>query len=112
MYGYVCVVVVGGFAAPKKKFESGNSAGIFLANHRPNLATAARDPRCRSTSHLHPTYATCHQVTRGCCADDRDMLDFMENVQHAFYEASHWNVDNSYGALNATARGPSHIAFR
>ncbi|KAF1921597.1 mitochondrial distribution and morphology protein 10 [Ampelomyces quisqualis] len=32
------------------------------------------------------------------------MLDFMENVQHAFYEASHWNVDNSYGALNATAR--------
>jgi distribution and morphology protein 10 len=33
------------------------------------------------------------------------MLDFMENVQHAFYEASYWNVDNSYGALNATARG-------
>ncbi|CAO2655429.1 Nn.00g104930.m01.CDS01 [Neocucurbitaria sp. VM-36] len=32
------------------------------------------------------------------------MLDFMENVQNAFYEASHWNVDNSYGALNATAR--------
>lgn len=32
-------------------------------------------------------------------------MDFMENVQHAFYEASHWNVDNSYGALNATARG-------
>jgi distribution and morphology protein 10 len=35
------------------------------------------------------------------------MLDFMENVQHAFYDASHWNVDNSYGALNATARGPA-----
>ncbi|KAF2112923.1 hypothetical protein BDV96DRAFT_496978 [Lophiotrema nucula] len=32
------------------------------------------------------------------------MLDFMENVQNSFYEASHWNVDNSYGALNATAR--------
>ncbi|KAJ4359388.1 Mitochondrial distribution and morphology protein 10 [Ascochyta clinopodiicola] len=32
------------------------------------------------------------------------MLDFMENVQNAFYEASHWNLDNSYGALNATAR--------
>ncbi|KAF2279966.1 mitochondrial distribution and morphology protein 10 [Westerdykella ornata] len=32
------------------------------------------------------------------------MLDFMEHVQNAFYEASHWNVDNSYGALNATAR--------
>ncbi|KAJ4323323.1 Mitochondrial distribution and morphology protein 10 [Neodidymelliopsis sp. IMI 364377] len=32
------------------------------------------------------------------------MLDFMENVQNAFYEASHWNLDNSYGALNAAAR--------
>ncbi|EMD88045.1 hypothetical protein COCC4DRAFT_175504 [Bipolaris maydis ATCC 48331] len=32
------------------------------------------------------------------------MLDFMESVQHAFYEASHWNVDSSYGALNASAR--------
>ncbi|KAF2126342.1 mitochondrial distribution and morphology protein 10 [Dothidotthia symphoricarpi CBS 119687] len=32
------------------------------------------------------------------------MLDFMENVQNAFSEASHWNPDNSYGALNATAR--------
>ncbi|KAJ4372654.1 Mitochondrial distribution and morphology protein 10 [Didymella sp. IMI 355093] len=32
------------------------------------------------------------------------MLDFMENVQNAFYEASHWNLDNSYGALNTTAR--------
>jgi len=35
------------------------------------------------------------------------MLDFMDHVQQAFYEASHWNVDNSYGALNATARGTS-----
>jgi distribution and morphology protein 10 len=35
------------------------------------------------------------------------MLDFMETVQNAFYEASHWNVDNSYGTLNATARGTS-----
>lgn len=35
------------------------------------------------------------------------MLDFMENVQNAFYEASHWNLDNSYGALNTTARGTS-----
>ncbi|RYO52940.1 Mitochondrial distribution and morphology protein 10 [Alternaria arborescens] len=32
------------------------------------------------------------------------MLDFMDSVQHAFYEASSWNVDNSYGALNASAR--------
>jgi hypothetical protein len=39
-------------------------------------------------------------------------LDFMDNVQNAFYETSHWNVDNSYGALNATARGRSHTAFR
>ena len=37
------------------------------------------------------------------------MLDFMENVQHAFYEASHWNLDNSYGTLNATARGTSRV---
>ena len=37
------------------------------------------------------------------------MLDFMENVQHAFYEASHWNLDNSYGTLNATARGTSCV---
>lgn len=29
----------------------------------------------------------------------------MDHVQSAFYEASHWNVDNSYGALHATARG-------
>lgn len=33
----------------------------------------------------------------------------MESVQHAFYEASHWNVDNSYGALNASARGTSQL---
>lgn len=39
------------------------------------------------------------------------MLDFMENVQHAFYEASHWNLDNSYGTLNATARGTSRYPF-
>ncbi|KAF2466060.1 mitochondrial distribution and morphology protein 10 [Lindgomyces ingoldianus] len=32
------------------------------------------------------------------------MLDFMDHVQNAFYEASHWNLDNSYGALNATAK--------
>ena len=37
--------------------------------------------------------------------DSSEMLDFMENVQNAFYEASHWNLDNSYGALNNTARG-------
>jgi hypothetical protein len=52
-----------------------------------------------------------HAASLPCCAHDRDMLDFMENVQHAFYEASHWNVDNSYGALNATARGRFHSTF-
>jgi distribution and morphology protein 10 len=41
------------------------------------------------------------------------MLDFMETVQNAFYQASHWNVDNSYGTLNATARGTSlHLSVR
>ena len=33
------------------------------------------------------------------------MLGFMDYVQNAFYEASHWNRDNSYGSLTATARG-------
>ncbi|KAF2838179.1 mitochondrial distribution and morphology protein 10 [Patellaria atrata CBS 101060] len=32
------------------------------------------------------------------------MLGFMDYVQQAFYEASHWNHDNSYGALTATAK--------
>jgi hypothetical protein len=40
------------------------------------------------------------------------MLDFMDSVQHAFYEASSWNVDNSYGALNASARGTSLLRWR
>ncbi|OCK76778.1 hypothetical protein K432DRAFT_428483 [Lepidopterella palustris CBS 459.81] len=32
------------------------------------------------------------------------MLGFMDFVQNAFNAASHWNRDNSYGALNATAQ--------
>lgn len=32
------------------------------------------------------------------------MLGFMDYVQNAFYEASHWNRDNSYGSLDDTAR--------
>lgn len=32
------------------------------------------------------------------------MLGFMDYVQNAFYEASHWNRDNSYGSLEDTAR--------
>ncbi|KAI9779735.1 MAG: Mitochondrial distribution and morphology protein 10 [Geoglossum umbratile] len=32
------------------------------------------------------------------------MLGFMEYVQNAFLDASHWNQDNSYSSLTATAR--------
>lgn len=35
------------------------------------------------------------------------MLGFMDYVQNAFYDATHWNRDNSYGTLTATARGKS-----
>ncbi|KAH6680565.1 mitochondrial distribution and morphology protein 10 [Halenospora varia] len=33
------------------------------------------------------------------------MLEFMDYIQNAFYNASHWNVENSYSQLTATARG-------
>ena len=33
------------------------------------------------------------------------MLEFMDYVQHAFYNASRWNYENSYSNLTATARG-------
>lgn len=33
------------------------------------------------------------------------MLGFMDYLQGAFYEASRWNRDNSYGSLTDTARG-------
>lgn len=32
------------------------------------------------------------------------MLGFMDYVQNTFYEASHWNSDNSYGSLEDTPR--------
>ncbi|KAL8763210.1 MAG: hypothetical protein Q9184_000927 [Pyrenodesmia sp. 2 TL-2023] len=32
------------------------------------------------------------------------MLDFMDYVQNAFYEASHWNRNNSYGTLTTTSQ--------
>ncbi|KAK5171696.1 Mitochondrial distribution and morphology protein 10 [Oleoguttula sp. CCFEE 6159] len=32
------------------------------------------------------------------------MLGFMDYVQHAFYERSHWDHDNSYGTLTTTAQ--------
>src|SRR6266536_3070518 len=37
------------------------------------------------------------------------MLEFMDYVQRAFYNASHWNIENSYALLTATARGKHHI---
>ena len=39
------------------------------------------------------------------------MLDFMDYVQNAFYEASHWNRNNSYGTLTATSQGKSSSAI-
>ncbi|RDL39639.1 Mitochondrial distribution and morphology protein 10 [Venustampulla echinocandica] len=32
------------------------------------------------------------------------MLEFMDYIQQAFYEGSHWNYENSYSQLTATAR--------
>ncbi|KAF2762686.1 hypothetical protein EJ05DRAFT_459447 [Pseudovirgaria hyperparasitica] len=32
------------------------------------------------------------------------MLGFMDYIQRAFYDATHWNIDNSYGSLTATAQ--------
>jgi hypothetical protein len=33
------------------------------------------------------------------------MLEFMDYVQHAFYNATRWNYENSYSQLTATAKG-------
>jgi hypothetical protein len=35
----------------------------------------------------------------------KKMIEFMEYVQNAFYNASNWNLDNSYSKLTATAQG-------
>lgn len=40
------------------------------------------------------------------------MLGFMDYVQKAFYEASHWNHDNSYSTLTATAQGTAYQTLR
>lgn len=37
------------------------------------------------------------------------MLGFMDYVQNAFYEASRWDRDNSYGTLTATSRSNYQI---
>ena len=34
-----------------------------------------------------------------------EMREFMDYVHGAFYEATGWNRDNSYAALNATSDG-------
>ena len=34
-----------------------------------------------------------------------NMLEFMDYIQHAFYNVSGWNFENSYSQLTATARG-------
>lgn len=39
------------------------------------------------------------------------MLGFMDYVQGAFYEATQWNRDNSYGSLTDTARGKPFFQF-
>lgn len=33
------------------------------------------------------------------------MLEFMDYIQHAFYNATSWNYENAYSQLTATARG-------
>jgi hypothetical protein len=91
--------------ATSRKTERG-----ILANHRlvqPRL-TSAVDLHHRQT--LDSPDLT--SVRSRWYTDDIDMLDFMDSVQNAFYEASHWNVDNSYGALNASARGTSREMSR
>lgn len=35
------------------------------------------------------------------------MLEFMDYVQQAFYNTTHWDRENSYSQLTATARGKS-----
>jgi hypothetical protein len=34
-----------------------------------------------------------------------DMREFMDYVHSAFYDATSWNRDNTYAALNATSDG-------
>jgi len=33
------------------------------------------------------------------------MRDFMQYLEHAFYTSSHWDIDNSYASVTATAQG-------
>ena len=45
-----------------------------------------------------------NMILREAWASWPKMLGFMDYVQNAFYEASRWDRDNSYGTLNATSR--------
>lgn len=39
------------------------------------------------------------------------MREFMHYITNAFYGATGWNEDNTYKALNATARGMISLPF-
>jgi hypothetical protein len=89
--------VAAGRRIREKKFPGAEISGEFWAS----ADLGSRGPSGPFTSPTPCASAVALDAERRA----GDMLDFMENVQHAFYDASHWNVDNSYGALNATARG-------
>ena len=81
-----------------------------MGKRPPTLTGSVMQPRsaarhCTAVEQASTSRAFRTPRLPACFARDSDMLDFMENVQNAFYEASHWNLDNSYGALNNTARG-------
>lgn len=40
------------------------------------------------------------------------MLGFMDYVQNAFYDATRWDRDNSYGTLTATSRSNGTSCMR
>lgn len=94
-----------------QKFPKVERRPIFLrTDHAASvvrLGTARSSSRGQQTTNHELKLNTCKHITASHGALDDAMLDFMEHVTNAFYQASHWNVDNSYGALNATARGAS-----
>jgi hypothetical protein len=109
-----CCICVMGCSCINSASQLGKSSwrGIFRENSGPSLAPRLESLLSNSwllrpapTALATTSRRTNTAVVALCCAPDDAMLDFMETVQNAFYQASHWNVDNSYGALNATARG-------
>jgi len=71
----------------------------FMRCSKKNIAKMAVKRAVSSQFAIDPSFYS------GCRLKCSDMLGFMDYVQSAFYEASHWNRDNSYGTLNATAQG-------